>query len=239
MEVSRGLTIIVPVYNEEQCLPALKLQMDDFLNKSPVPSNVLFVNDGATDNSQSIIEKICDRDLRYHYLQLEINRGLSTALKAGIDNCSTDLIGYIDADIQTSPIDFLKLLEFIPQYDFITGIRQHRKDSTLKKTCSFLANHLRQLINHDRFMDTGCPLKIGKALFLKQVPFFDGMHRFLPSLVLMAGGKVHQIPVQHFPRFAGRAKYGFLNRIGVALVDMLAFRWIQTHYIHYDIARQK
>lgn len=239
MKSKGGLTIIVPVYNEEKCLEQFCCEMDKFLAAAPLPSSVLFVNDGSTDHSQRIIERVCQEDARYHFLQWESNRGLSTALKAGIDHCTGSLIGYIDADIQTSPMDFLRLLEYIPEYDMVTGIRRQRKDSLLKVACSYVANHLRRVLNNDHFVDTGCPLKIGKASYLKLLPWFEGMHRFLPSLVLMAGGRVHQIPVQHFPRFAGDPKYGFLNRINVALIDMLAFRWIQSHYIRYDIEKQK
>ena len=239
MQNGSVLSIIVPVYNEDRCLDEFNIQMNKFLDLSPVASSVLFVNDGSSDNSQKIIERICQNDKRYHFLQWKVNRGLSTALKAGIDHCSSPLIGYIDADIQTSPLDFLRLLEYIPEYDLVTGIRQKRKDSLLKKACSSAANHLRRMLNHDVFRDTGCPLKIGKSKYLKRIPLFEGMHRFLPSLVGMAGGKVFQVPVRHYPRYAGVAKYGFLNRINVALVDMLAFRWIQTHYIRYEIENQK
>ncbi|MGC1244550.1 MAG: glycosyltransferase [Chryseosolibacter sp.] len=239
MKTRSSLTIIVPVYNEERCLDQFHCEMDKFLNAAPLPSKVLFVNDGSTDSSQKIIERICLQDPRYHFLQWEANHGLSTALKAGIDHCNGSLIGYIDADIQTSPMDFLKLLEYIPEYDLVTGIRKKRKDSLLKVASSRVANYLRRMLNHDAFKDTGCPLKIGKARHLKQIPWFEGMHRFLPSLVRMAGGKVYQVPIRHFPRYAGDAKYGFLNRVTVALVDMLAFRWMQSHYIRYEIEKQK
>jgi glycosyltransferase involved in cell wall biosynthesis len=239
MKTKSSLTIIVPVYNEKRCLAQFHREMDKFLSAAPLPSEVIFVNDGSTDTSQHLIEKICFEDQRYHFIQWDTNRGLSTALKAGIDHCDGPLIGYIDADIQTSPMDFLKLLEYIPDYDLVTGVRTKRKDSLLKIVCSRVANQLRRMLNNDAFIDTGCPLKIGKASYLKQIPWFEGMHRFLPSLVRMAGGRVQEVPIRHFKRFAGRAKYGFLNRITVALVDMLAFRWMQSHYIRYQIVRQK
>ena len=239
MKTRSSLTIIVPVFNEDRCLDQFHREMDKFLAAAPLPSKVIFVNDGSTDNSQKLIENICMQDRRYHFLQWDTNRGLSTALKAGIDHCNGSLIGYIDADIQTSPMDFLKLLEYIPAYDLVTGIRKKRKDSLLKVACSRVANQLRRMLNHDAFKDTGCPLKIGKASYLKQIPWFEGMHRFLPSLVRMAGGRVQQVPIRHFKRFAGDAKYGFLNRVTVAFVDMLAFRWMQSHYIRYEIERQK
>jgi len=231
-------TILVPVFNEEESLSRLQSEMNKFLDLSPVSTSVLFVNDGSTDQSQNIIEKIAGQDARYHFLQLHENKGLSTALKAGIDHSQSPWIGYIDADLQTSPMDFLKLLDFIPEFDLVTGIRANRKDSTVKKISSVVANGVRRIIIHDGIEDTGCPLKIGKGELLRNVPFFHGMHRFLPALVQMAGGKVKQVPVKHFPRLEGTPKYHLANRLVGPFFDTLAFRWMQRHFIHYDVDKE-
>lgn len=232
---SPKLTVIVPVFNEAESLHRFNHEMNQFLDQSPVSTSVLFVNDGSTDSSQSIIERIGYTDNRYHFLKLHENKGLSTALKAGIDHSQSEWIGYMDADLQTSPIDFLNLLTFIPEFDLVTGIRSERKDSVVKKISSTVANHVRRMIIHDGIEDTGCPLKIGKAEYLKTIPFFHGMHRFLPALVGMAGGRVKQIPVRHFERLEGKAKYNLSNRLVGPLLDTLAFRWMQEHYIHYQV----
>jgi len=229
------LTVVVPVFNEAESLPRLNNALNDFLDQSPVATSILFVNDGSSDDSQSIIERIVSIDNRYHFLQLHENQGLSSALKAGFDHCKSGWIGYIDADLQTSPLDFLKLLEFIPEFDLVTGIRSERKDSAVKKFSSIVANSVRRMIIHDGIEDTGCPLKIGKAEYLKTIPFFNGMHRFLPALFEMAGGSVKQVPVRHFPRIQGKAKYNLANRLVGPFVDTLAFRWMQRHYIHYQV----
>ncbi len=230
-----NFTVVVPVFNEADSLPRLNQELNKFLVQSPISASVLFVNDGSTDRSQSIIEGIVAADSRYHFLKLHENKGLSTALKAGFDYCQSEWIGYIDADLQTTPLDFLKLLEFTPEYDLITGIRTERKDNAVKKLSSTVANKVRRMIIHDGIEDTGCPLKIGKASYLKKIPFFHGMHRFLPAMIELAGGKVRQVPVQHFPRLQGKAKYNLRNRLVGPLIDTFAFRWIQAHYIHYDV----
>lgn len=233
-----SLTIIVPLYNEQDCLTALQAELTGFLQHSPLPTTVLFVNDGSTDNSQAIIEAICAVDNRFHFLQLHVNGGLSAALKAGIDYATSSLIGYIDADIQTSPEDFIELLKFIPEYDLVTGIRQKRNDNVIKRVSSQIANSVRRSLIHDGIEDTGCPLKIGKAVYFKRMPFFHGMHRFIPALIQMEGGKVKQVPVRHFPRYAGTAKYHLLNRLIGPFFDALAFRWMQHHHIRYEVDRQ-
>jgi hypothetical protein len=94
------------------------------------------------------------------------------------------------------------------------------------------------MLIHDGIEDTGCPLKIGKAKYLKAIPFFHGMHRFIPALVQMAGGRVKQIPVRHFPRLEGKPKYNLGNRVVGPLFDTFAFRWMQNNYIRYKVEKQ-
>jgi len=232
------LTIIVPVFNEAPCLEHFRNEMDKFLSKTPIDTTVLFVNDGSTDNSQAMIEKICAMDKRYRFLALVSNSGLSTAIKAGIDNSKGTLIGYIDADIQTTPVDFLKYIDFFPEYDLVNGVRVQRNDRIIKKLSSRIANTIRRLMIDDNIEDTCCPLKITKAQYARKIPFFIGMHRFIPALVQLEGGKIKQIPVQHFPRYAGTAKYHLRNRLIGPFVDTLAFLWIKKRYIRYRVSKQ-
>lgn len=230
-----ALTIIVPIYNEEESIEQFTVEMDKYLAETPVQSSVLFVNDGSTDNSQKLILEICKEKANYNYLELAKNCGLSTAVKAGIDACETNLVGYIDSDIQTTPLDFLKYFEFFPEYDLVNGIRANRKDTVVKKLSSKIANGFRKAMINDGIHDTGCPLKIIKTEYAKRIPFFDGMHRFIPALVQLQGGKVKQIPIRHFERYAGTAKYHLWNRMKKPFFDTFAFRWMRSRYINYDI----
>lgn len=232
------LTIVVPIFNEAPCLDHFRSEMDAFLAQTPVKTSVLFVNDGSTDDSQEMIERMCRADERYGFICLTRNSGLSTALKAGFDHCSTTLCGYIDADVQTTPLDFMKFLEFFPQYDLVNGIRADRNDSVVKKISSRVANTVRRAMIDDNIEDTCCPLKILKSDFAHRIPFFDGMHRFIPALVQLEGGTVKQTPVRHFPRYAGTAKYNLKNRLIGPFLDTLAFVWMKKRYIRYGISKK-
>ena len=233
------LTIIVPVFNEEESLPAFFRELDGFLKTAPVITRTLFINDGSTDCSLKILTEKCrERQGFCSVLSLDGNYGLSTAIKAGIDHCNTSLIGYIDADLQTRPGDFLTYLGFFPEYDMVNGIRQNRQDGLIKKLSSKFANAYRRLMINDGILDTCCPLKIIKTSFARQMPFFIGMHRFLPALVQLQGGKVKQLPVTHYSRYAGTSKYHLWNRLIGPFFDTLAFRWIRSRYIRYSLSTQ-
>jgi len=233
------LTIIVPVYNEEESLVQFKTEMDKFLKKSPVNTSILFVDDGSSDKSYSIIHKICSGNDQYEAISLDKNYGLSTALKAGFDNCTTTLTGYIDSDLQTSPMDFLKYFKYFPEYDMVNGIRHKRNDSIIKRFSSRFANSFRRMMINDNIQDTCCPLKIIKTKKIKSIPFFSGMHRFLPALIQLHGGVVKQVNVDHFERYAGTPKYHLFNRLTGPFLDTLAYRWMKKRYIKYKIEEGK
>ncbi len=229
------LTIIVPVYNEEDNIYSLEKALGEYLPKAKVSSAILFVNDGSKDASLNRIVEICGRNEHFFFVNLAQNRGLSGAIKAGIDTIQSQYTGYIDADLQTAPEDFNLLLEHIDEHEMVTGIRVGRKDSFVKNMSSKIANGFRRSMTHDGMLDTGCPLKIIRSDYAKKVPFFMGMHRFLPALVQMLEGKVKQVPVRHFPRVAGQSKFHVFNRLVGPLMDCFAYRWMRKRYINYRI----
>lgn len=230
----QALTVVIPVYNEAPCIPRLVERLDIFLETAPCHTRVLLVDDGSTDQSLSLVQAACEQRPRYTYLRLASNMGLSTALKAGLDHCKTPWVGYMDADLQTSPMDFLKLLPFCGSYDLVTGVRAKRKDTLVKRISSAMANTLRQRLLRDGMTDTCCPLKIGRTEMLQGLPFFKGAHRFLPALVQMKGGRVHQTPVTHYTRVAGEAKYHLGNRLLGPFVGLLVVAWLQRQTTHYQ-----
>lgn len=229
------LTIIVPLFNEEENLPRLAKELTDYLSQTSYNASVLFVNDGSTDSSAKLIEQYCSENLAFRFIHLKENRGLSTALKAGIDQVETKYTGYIDADLQTSPYDFDLLMEYSANYNLVTGIREGRKDGIIKRISSRIANSIRRSVTHDGVSDTGCPLKVFRTDTARRIPFFKGMHRFLPALVLLDGGKVKEVPVRHFKRVAGKSKYHLHNRLIGPATDLIAFIWIRNRYIRYQI----
>lgn len=228
-------SIIVPVYNEEENMLRLEKELSAFMQVSKHKSCVIFVNDGSSDGSEVLIKEICLRQPNMFYLSLLQNGGLSAAMKAGIDYTYSTYLGYIDADLQTSPMDFNLLLEHANSYTMVMGIRTGRKDSLIKKLSSKIANSFRRMMTNDDVEDTGCPLKVIQTNYAKRIPFFTGMHRFLPALILLQNGTVKQIPVRHFPRTAGVSKYHLWNRLTGPFNDCFAYRWMKHRYINYQV----
>jgi len=231
------LTIIVPVYNEEGNLLRVEQEFLSYFKIAKVPSKVLFVNDGSRDSSQELIEDICDRNTDFDFISFTENAGLSAAIKAGFDYTDTALVGYIDADLQTTPEDFNTLLDEMGDCALVTGVRNNRKDSFVKNMSSSIANGIRRAFTKDGMDDTGCPLKIIKADYAKRIPMFRGLHRFLPAMILLQEGKIKQVPVRHFPRIAGEAKFGLWNRLLGPLMDCFAYLWMKKKYIRYQVGK--
>lgn len=228
-------TVVVPVFNEEESLPRVEKAMAQFVSTAPVRSCVLFVDDGSRDGSLGRIEEICGRNRDMFYIALARNGGLSAAMKAGIDFTWSKWVGYIDADLQTTPEDFALLLKYAEEYQLVTGIRAGRKDTFVKKLSSRIANGFRRMMTHDGAADTGCPLKVMWTDYARRIPFFTGMHRFLPALILLQEGRYMQVPVRHFPRTEGQSKYHLWNRLAGPFKDCFAYRWMKKRYINYSV----
>lgn len=228
-------TIIVPVYNETDNMDRLEKKLRQFLQISCYQTCVLFVNDGSSDGSREKIHEACNRTEDFYYLDMKRNGGLSAALKAGFDYCCSEFVGYMDADMQTDADDFNLLLPLLDKYALVTGIRADRKDSLFKNLQSKIANGFRRMMTHDGVSDTGCPLKVLRADYAKRIPMFNGMHRFLPALVLLQRGEIGQIPVRHYPRIAGKSKYHLWNRLTGPFIDCFAYRWMKKRYINYEV----
>jgi glycosyltransferase involved in cell wall biosynthesis len=223
------------VYNEEDNLERVETELLAYTKIASKKTSVLFVNDGSKDKSQERIETICKSNEAFHFINFSENRGLSAAIKAGFDAVETELVGYIDSDLQTAPEDFNLLLRHMGAYDLVTGVRANRKDSFLKNMSSTVANGIRRAFTGDGMDDTGCPLKVIKTDFAKKIPMFKGLHRFLPAMILLQNGTILQVPVQHFPRIAGTAKYGLWNRLLGPLMDCFAYLWMKKKYINYEV----
>lgn len=229
-------TIVVPVYNEQDNMEALEKALSGYLHRPYNTTCVLFVDDGSTDGSLAGIERMCRRNPDFYYLALARNGGLSTALKAGIDAACSPLVGYMDADLQTAPEDFDLLLPFAGAYALVTGVRVDRRDGWFKRLQSRIANSFRRAMTGDGATDTGCPLKVMQTEYARRIPFFKGLHRFLPAMILLQQGRVKEVPVRHFPRTAGASKYRLGNRLIGPLADCFAYRWMRSRYIDYRIA---
>lgn len=231
-------TIVVPIYNEVDNIASLEKALSEYLPKAGYKACVLFVNDGSTDGSLEGIKEICSRNPDFFYISFVRNAGLSAAIKAGFDCACSEFVGYMDADLQTTPEDFNLLLNGIGSHSMMIGIRAHRKDTVFKRIQSKIANGFRKMMTGDGATDTGCPLKVLRTDVAKKIPMFKGMHRFLPALVLLQTGATYgQVPVRHFPRVAGKSKYHLWNRLWGPFADCFAYRWMKPRYINYSVGQ--
>ena len=154
------LTIVIPIYNEVDNLSMLEQKVGDYLTHAVRSACVLLVDDGSTDGSAEAIRALCERHPHFYFLRFARNAGLSAAIKAGIDATASRFVGYMDADMQTTPEDFNELLAYADEYTLVTGIRANRKDTFFKRLQSKIANGFRRSMTHDGATDTGCPLRI-------------------------------------------------------------------------------
>lgn len=231
-----ALTIVVPVFNEEDNIHNLEKALTEFIPVSKVKTCALFVDDGSKDGSLKLIQEVCSRNKDIFYISFSRNAGLSAAIKAGFDYAFSEYVGYMDADLQTTPEDFNLLLDGMKERTLMTGYRANRKDTAFKRIQSKIANGFRNMMTHDGAKDTGCPLKIIRTDAAKKIPMFKGMHRFLPALVLLQDGCTYaQVPVRHFPRVAGSSKYHLWNRLVGPFADCFAYRWMKPRYINYKV----
>lgn len=231
-------TIIVPLFNEEENLLRVEKELSNYIAQAPLSTCVLFVNDGSSDRSLELVEEICLRNEDFKFISFEENRGLSAAIKAGFDHTISPIVGYIDSDLQTDPQDFDLLLKELGEFDLVTGVRTNRKDSFTKNISSLIANGIRRSFTHDGMDDTGCPLKVIKTDYAKRIPMFKGLHRFLPAMILLQKGNIKQVPVRHYPRIAGKAKFHLMNRLVGPFIDCFAYLWMKKNYIDYTINRK-
>jgi len=229
------LSILLPVYNEEENIEPLTTGIVQTLDHFKNPVEIVFIDDGSTDDSMKNMEAMRSKFPSYtiRIVQLDRNYGLSTAMSAGFEAAKGDVIVTLDADLQNDPADIPKLLDQLPEYDAALGWRVNRRDPFIKKISSRTANFFRKKALSDPIHDTGCSLKAYKATYVNRIKMFKGMHRFLGVLLTMEGARITEVPVSHHPRKYGKSKYGFWNRLVSPFLDLLAVRWMKKRAIRY------
>ncbi len=230
------VTIVVPVYNEEQNLPRLLAEIKAVGDSLGRIWEVLFIDDGSTDTSLEVIRGLAAENQELRYLAFAQNRGQSAAFCAGFYEATHPIIITMDADLQNDPADIPAMLELYDKgYDLVIGWRAKRKDSFMKRVASRVGNKVRRWFTRDTVHDTGCSLKIMNADMLRRLPHFKNMHRFLPPLLAAQGARIAEIKVNHRQRLMGQSKYGTWDRLKAGVYDLLGVRWLLTRYISYEI----
>ena len=229
------ISVVVPVYNEEGTLPLLSSKLVEVLKNLGRSYELIFVDDGSSDGSRRILKEMTSQYLFLRILRFKENRGLSTALVAGMREARGEKIVTLDSDLQNDPTDIPRLLGYLDQYDMATGWRQRREDSWLKKISSKIGNAVRNWVSGETIQDSACTLRAFKKECIQEIPVFNGMHRFLSTLVKMRGYRIIEVPVSHHPRRFGKSKYNIRNRMVRSFIDLLAVRWMKGRAIHYEI----
>lgn len=236
------LSLVIPVYNERENIPALLERVGAALRHIGKPFEVIVCDDGSTDETPQLLQEGQRQYPWLRVLRMARNGGQSAAFDAGFKAARGEVIATIDGDLQNDPEEIPRLLPMLADCDMITGWRKDRNDSRFRRFQTNVANRIRNWLSDETIQDSASSLKLYKRHCLEGLQLFNGMHRFLPTLVKMRGFTVLETPVKHSARFAGTPKYGFRNRAFRAFIDLLAVRWMKKRYIRYEareIARQE
>ncbi len=230
-------SVIIPVKDERENLvpliEGLLKVMDSHESSRSRPFEIIFVDDGSTDGSSEIMDRLAAQDQRVKVFHFDRNYGKTAALDAGFTQSAGELIVHLDGDLQQDSADILILVACTATYDVVCGWRNNRQDNLVRKISSRVANRVRNAFTHDGVTDTGCPLKVFRRPVLEKLQLFEGMHRFFPALALMHGFTVTEVPVRHYPRVHGISKFGVGNRLFKSLYDLVAVRWMQARVLRY------
>lgn len=230
MPSSPAISVVVPLYNEEDNVVELQRQIDAAL--AGLDYELVLVDDGSTDATVARVQ----RGERVRLLEFAANAGQSAAMHAGIHSARGEVIVTLDGDLQNDPADIPAMVARLEQgYDLVCGYRAKRKDTPFKRLQSRIANAVRSRFVGDHVRDTGCTLKVMRRECREALLLFNGMHRFIPALIGSLGCRVTEMPVNHRPRVHGVSKYGFGNRAWRATCDMFGVRWLNSRRVRYRL----
>ncbi|MFP5213621.1 MAG: glycosyltransferase family 2 protein [Acidobacteriota bacterium] len=232
------LSVIIPIKDEEDNIDSLARELNQAMGEESW--ECIWVNDGSSDRSLSILERLHESDERHRFISFERNAGQSAAFFAGFKEARGAIFAVIDGDGQNDPADIPRLVELVRsgQVDMANGYRQKRKDNLVRKVASKVANGFRNKMLGETVRDVGCSTRAFRRECASDLPRFAGMHRFLPDLVAMRGFRLGEYPVNHRPRLRGKSKYGINNRLWVGLLDVLGVLWLKRRGFSYSIARR-
>ncbi len=234
MQASSSLhSVIVPLYNEEESVKPLYDAITAAMTSRPYRYEILFVNDGSSDNTFERAKEIAQDDPQLRVIQFRRNYGQTPAMAAGIDHARGDILITMDGDLQNDPSDIPMMLDELQQgYDIVVGWRHKRQDKLItRKIPSKIANWLIGKVTGVPIKDNGCSLKVYRADVMKSTPFYNEMHRFIPALLSLSGARVSEVKVKHHARQFGESKYG-LSRIYKVLVDLMTIKTILSLMKH-------
>ena len=226
---SINVSIIVPLYNEQESVRPLYEAIVRAVEPLRRPFEMVFVDDGSKDDTVAIAKALAQRDARLRVVKFRRNYGQTAAMAAGIEHANGEVLVTMDGDLQNDPADIALLLEQIEAgFDLVVGWRHNRQDKLItRKIPSRIANWLIGRVTGVPIRDNGCSLKAFRASLIKRIPLYSEMHRFIPAMASIAGPRVAQIKVRHHARRWGQSKYG-LSRIYKVLLDLMVIKTIAS-----------
>ena len=232
------VSIVIPVYNEEDSIEPLHRELDAALAGVEGGVEIVLVDDGSRDASLARMRAIAAKDARVRIVELDGNQGQTAAFAAGFAAAQGVITVTLDADLQNDPADIPRLLERMDETgaDVVNGVRMNRRDSWVRLVSSRIANDARNWVTHESVTDVGCSLRAMKTVYVKRVRLYRNMHRFLPTLLRMEGAKnIVEMPVAHRARRHGVSKYGIGNRLWVGIADLFGVRWMQERHFRVRV----
>ena len=231
------VSVVIPIKDERDNLPPLTEQLVKVLDSQEEsrtsPFEVIYIDDGSTDGSSELLERLAEQHPMVQVFHFDRNYGKTAAFDAGLRKSTGNLVVTMDGDLQLDPADIPKLIPLAKEYDLVCGWRIDRHDSTWRKFCSRLGNAVRNAVTHDGIHDTCCELKVLRRAVVERLSLFEGMHRFFPALAIMHGFTVTEVPVRHYPRVHGVSKYSARNRALKGLYDLFAVHWMRRRCLRY------
>ena len=234
------LSVVFPVFNEEENVPILLGEIAGALQGTPWSYEVIAVDDGSSDGSLQALRQLQAQYPSLRIITFERNTGQTAALDAGWRAARGTYVVSLDADLQNDPADIPSMMRRLEETgnDMVIGVRVNRHDTWSRRMQSKIGNGVRNWITRDRITDTGCSLKLVRRQAVQGLQLYTGMHRFLPTLVRLQGYKVIEMPVNHRARKFGVSKYGAMNRAFRGLADCLAVRWMSKRILRYRVREE-
>jgi glycosyltransferase involved in cell wall biosynthesis len=223
------LSVIVPFYNEEDSIGPMHAAIVAAVEPLRISFEMVFVDDGSRDATALRADAIARGDPRVRFVKFRRNYGQTAAMAAGIEYATGELLVTMDGDLQNDPKDITQFLAKIDEgYDIVVGWRHNRQDNLIsRKIPSIVANRLIGKVTGVAIRDNGCSLKAFRSSFIKSIPLYSEMHRFIPAMASIAGPRIAEIKVRHYARKFGKSKYG-LSRIYKVLLDLMVIKTIAS-----------
>ncbi|MCP4668503.1 MAG: glycosyltransferase family 2 protein [Deltaproteobacteria bacterium] len=234
------LSIVIPLKDESDNIGHLADELTGVLERHPWSWECIWVDDGSTDDTLSILKGLVQKDPRHRYISFEKNAGQSAAFYAGFEAARGATLATIDGDGQNDPAGIPSLVEMVEsgECDMANGYRARRQDTLVRKLSSRIANAFRNWVTGKTVRDVGCSTRVFRRECIESLPPFKGMHRFLPTLVGIRGFRLAEAPVEHRPRVYGKTKYSINNRLWVGLMDTFGVLWLRKRAFRYIIQSQ-